>query len=288
MDLAWDDLRLFLAVARLGGLSAARAATGLSAATIGRRMSALERDLGEPLFVRRQTGYALTPAGRELLSHAEDVEAAVRGIARWREAAGGERVVRVSTGHWTADFLARNIGAIWRPGEGVRVEFVTASERLDIGRRAVDLGIRNARPTGAALAGRRTNTVAFALYGARDRPADAAAGPFVALASGGTEVPSTRWLIARHGDRVALRANTAHVARELIAAGAGPGVLPCFVGDSDDRLARMGGLIAELSNEQWLVSHHEERHRPEVRAAAGRIIALLRANAALFAGQRPL
>ncbi|MDP2782200.1 LysR family transcriptional regulator, partial [Devosia sp.] len=60
MDFSWDDLKLFLAVARLGGLSAATDTTGLSAATLGRRVSTLERQIGERLFVRSQSGYRLT------------------------------------------------------------------------------------------------------------------------------------------------------------------------------------------------------------------------------------
>ncbi|MER9563482.1 MULTISPECIES: LysR family transcriptional regulator, partial [unclassified Mesorhizobium] len=66
MDIGWDDLRLFLDVARLGGLSAATGTTRRSAATLGRRVTALEKQIGEPLFVRQQTGYRLTPVGEEL------------------------------------------------------------------------------------------------------------------------------------------------------------------------------------------------------------------------------
>src|ERR1700709_2765831 len=51
MSIDWADLRLFLDVARLGGLSAATQTTGLSAATLGRRVTALERQIREPLFV---------------------------------------------------------------------------------------------------------------------------------------------------------------------------------------------------------------------------------------------
>ena len=43
MSIDWADLRLFLDVARLGGLSAATTTTGLSAATLGRRVTALEK-----------------------------------------------------------------------------------------------------------------------------------------------------------------------------------------------------------------------------------------------------
>ena len=102
MDIGWDDLRLFLDVARLGGLSAATATTRLSAATLGRRVTALEKQIGEPLFVRQQTGYRLTPVGEELLRRAEDVEAAMQSLTRWREGTLPDRIVRVSAGPWTS------------------------------------------------------------------------------------------------------------------------------------------------------------------------------------------
>ena len=63
----WNDLRLFLAVAREGGLSPAARAAGSSPATLARRMLALERRLGRELFVRHERGYALTDGGRALL-----------------------------------------------------------------------------------------------------------------------------------------------------------------------------------------------------------------------------
>ena len=101
MSIDWADLRLFLDVARLGGLSAATETTGLSAATLGRRVTALEKQIGEPLFVRSHAGYSLTAAGEELLRRAEDVEAAMTSLTRWRDGTLGERVVRVSAGAWT-------------------------------------------------------------------------------------------------------------------------------------------------------------------------------------------
>ena len=72
------------------------------------------------------------------------------------------------------------------------------------------------------------------------------------------------------------------------AAGAGLSVFPCFVGDSDPRLVRVATPIAELETEQWLVSHHEDRHRPEVRLVADRIAKLMREHGPLFKGERRL
>ncbi len=65
---SWDDLHLFLAVAREGGLSPAARTTGRSAATLGRRMLALERSIRRELFVRHERGYELTADARELLA----------------------------------------------------------------------------------------------------------------------------------------------------------------------------------------------------------------------------
>lgn len=286
MDFAWDDLRLFLDVARLGGLSAATKTTGLSAATLGRRVTALEHHVGEPLFLRSQTGYQLTPAGEELLQRAEEVEAAMLSLKRWKDGAMGERVVRVSAGPWTSAFLARHIGSIWTAADRFTLELVTASHKVDIGRRHADIGLRNQRPTEQWLAGRLVGKVAYGLYARPEMISGVAAGYFVGVAGEASQTHSARWLQARHGDRIATRGNDAMSVMELVAAGAGMSVFPCFVGDSEARVARMAGVIPELETEQWLVCHHEERHVPAVRTVTERIADLLREQAQLFRGDK--
>jgi len=287
MDFSWDDLRLFLDVARLGGLSAATETTRLSAATLGRRVAALERQVGEPLFHRSRTGYRLTQAGEDLLARAEDVEAAMLSLKRWKEGAVGDRVVRLSAGSWTAAFVAGHIGDIWTVDDRFGLELVTAQQKVDIGRRNADLGIRNQRPTEQWLAGRLIGRVAYAIYSGPSLINGIKAGYFVGLAGEGGQTHSARWMQARHGDRIAVRGNDAMGVRELVAAGAGLSVFPCFVGDSDPRLVRVAPPIGELETDQWLVSHHEERHEPAVHAVAERIAALMRRHGPLFRGDMP-
>lgn len=284
--ISWDDVRLFLAVARLGGLSAATATTGLSAPTLGRRVTALERQFGETLFVRRQTGYQLTAAGEALLQRADEVEQAMLALTRWRDGAVGERTVRISAGTWTTAFLATNIDALWHVSDGIRVEFATAYHKLDIGRRAADLGLRSQRPVEANLAGRQLGHVAYALYAGRQLINGVEAGMFVGVTGEAATIASARWLVAHHGDRIAVRGNDMLSVRELVAAGAGLSVFPCFVGDSDPRLVRVASPIAELETEQWLVLHHEDRHRPEVRKIAERVATLIKGKAPLFRGEQ--
>lgn len=285
MQLDWNDLRLFLDVARLGGLSAAVGTTGLSAATLGRRMTELERAIGEPLFHRLQSGYRLTHAGEQLLSRAAEVEAAMLSLRQWREGVAGERVIRLSAGAWTSAFVARNIGEIWTIQDPFALEFVTANEKVDIGRRHADLGIRNQRPTEQWLAGRLIGRVAYAIYAGATSAGGAAAGVFVGVSGEAGQTRSARWIQARHGDRISVRGNDTASVRELVAAGAGLSVFPCFVGDSDPRLVRMTDPITELETDQWLVSHHEERHALAVRTVADRIADLMAKHGALFRGE---
>ncbi|WNZ59033.1 LysR family transcriptional regulator [Myxococcus sp. MxC21-1] len=62
--LDWEDLRVFVALARAGSLSAAARMLKVSHATVGRRMAALEETLGRSLFDRRADGYVLTAEER--------------------------------------------------------------------------------------------------------------------------------------------------------------------------------------------------------------------------------
>lgn len=110
----WNDLRVFLTVARLGTISLAGERLGIEHSTVSRRIDRLEAGLGVVLFDRRRTGYSLTEAGQALITHAERMEGALLEAAE--ESAGlGVRVkgsVRVGTPegvgiHLIAPWLAK-------------------------------------------------------------------------------------------------------------------------------------------------------------------------------------
>ncbi|MCX5514724.1 LysR family transcriptional regulator [Kaistia algarum] len=280
----WQDLRFFLAVMRGGGLGPAARATGTSAPTLGRRITALEQALGQRLFSRGRQGYEPTEAGRVLLAHAEDVETAIAGIERWRAGTSTRPSVRLSAGAWMTHFLASDIGSIWTAADPWTLEFVTANARLDIGRRAADIGIRNRRPEEPWLAGRRVGVVAFCAYRRRQSGAEAAL-PWIGLTGEATITPSAQWLASHHSDAVAIRANDPRTLLDLVRQGVGQAILPCLVGDRATDLERGGELIEALASEQWLVTHHDERHHPAIRATAERVVRLIGRSQALFSGQ---
>jgi DNA-binding transcriptional LysR family regulator len=285
--IGWDDLHLFLAVARGGGLSAAAREHDSSPATVGRRMLALEQAIGRPLFVRSQTGYELTPDGRSLLDRAGGMEAGARSIADWVKAEGGRTTVRISAGTWTANFFAENFGRLWLPDDSFRIAFKTTEAKLDIAHREVEIGVRNAQPTSPHLAARRTVEVAQAPFRARNQ-LRAGHEDWVAIAPEDMATRSARWVATHTDGNVVAWANTPRTLCDLIRAGVGKGVLPCFAGDRDPLLERAGEEVTDLREPQWLVMHNDDRHRADVRTVIDRIVDLVTAHRALFAGERPI
>lgn len=71
MDCSLADIRVFREVARLGTVSAASRALGLSQPTLTWTLKKLERTLEQELFVRTPKGMTLTQAGKALLARSE-------------------------------------------------------------------------------------------------------------------------------------------------------------------------------------------------------------------------
>jgi len=290
----WDDLRLFLAVARSSGLAKAAPMTRVSAPTLSRRMTSLERALGTALFVRHRTGYDLTTAGKELLELAEAVEEGALRVERWRTAADPHPVVKIAAGAWTSTFMARHMADLADDTEELAIEILTGGAPADLLRREANLGVRNHRPETPGLAGRRLVRVEFAIYGeaalVRTSPEAAderrfAACRWIAFSPPGPKVPSAVWLDQQVHREARLKCSTAHAVLEAALAGAGLCVLPCFIGDAEAKLARASGIIAELGHDQWLVSHDDDRHNEHIRQVSGRLTKLIRAHERLFGGR---
>ena len=258
----WNDFGLFAAVARAGSLAGAADATGVSSATLSRRMAALERRVGRKLFLHGKAGYAVTGDGRDLLERVGRMETAAAEIARWRETAEGAAPVRISAGTWTSWSLARRLDRYWSREAPWRPMFLRCERDMDIARREIDIGVRNRRPEQPWLAGRRTKRVTYSVY-ARD----AEVTGWIGASDDAALTPSARWIARHHGDAIRSVANEPHLALAMAAAGIGRMVLPDFVGRGRDDVVAVDGPIAELESEEWLVAHHEARHEPPIRAA---------------------
>ena len=260
----WDDLRLFLAVARGGGLAAAAQITEKSAPTLGRRMLALESRIGQDLFKRLPRGYTLTDQGQKLLETATTLEDSISPLIR--PGAGSIRRIKISAGTWVTHYLSRHVASL-NSDPSVVLQFISANETLDIAHREAVIGIRNRRPTQISLAGRHTSKIRFAVY-AVDDAVDC-------WACGLSPTPSAQWMRSQINDERCIEVNDPRSALDMVIAGAAKTVLPTFIGENVSGISRISDDIEELEHMQWLVTHHEERHKPEVRQVLDRLYARL-------------
>src|SRR4051812_652231 len=134
----WSDVRIFLAIARAHSLSGAARLTGQSQPTMGRRLKALELDLGHALFQRGAEGFVLTDEGEALLAHAERMEE--ESLAFERELAGQAQQLdgqlRVSSSDWFGVPLLPPVFAEFvKTHPRVSVELVTDARLLNLARR---------------------------------------------------------------------------------------------------------------------------------------------------------
>ncbi|HWT60632.1 MAG TPA: LysR family transcriptional regulator [Rhizobium sp.] len=281
----WDSYQLFLQVARLGGLTGASTASGLSPATVGRRMLDLEQEVGRALFSRSQTGYRLTQDGQALLDHLQEMEAAARKVEAWRQSGEGGTTVRIAAGTWVAWLLTENFAAIRMPGDGLAISLTIGEARASLAYRESDIGIRAFEPEEANLAARRLGEVAYAVYVRRN--AAETDERWIAVAEEEAVSAYLRWPHTHAAADIVATVNRPRSLPDLVRAGAGKAVLPCFVGDLHPDLQRLGGELPELRHAQWIVMNAEDRHRPEIRTVADRMTKLIRSYADLFAGKRP-
>ncbi|MBY5745023.1 LysR family transcriptional regulator [Rhizobium leguminosarum] len=282
---SWDSYQLFLQVARLGGLTGASSASGLSPATVGRRMLDLEQEIGRALFSRSQTGYRLTQDGQALLDHLQEMEAAARKVAAWRQSGEGATTVRVAAGTWLAWLLTENFAAIRMPGDAFAISLTIGEARASLAYRESDIGIRAFEPEEANLAARLLGEVAYAVYIRRN--AAETDERWISVAEEEAISAYLRWPHAHAGTGIVATVNRPRSLPDLVRAGAGKTVLPCFVGDLHPELQRQGSELPELRHRQWIVMNAEDRHRPEIRTVADRMTKLIKSYADLFAGKRP-
>ena len=292
----WNDLRIFLAVARHGGLSRAVRQIGTSAPTLGRHVARLESSMGLSLFKRQPDGYALTPDGRIFLSMAEDVERNVVSIERWRAGRSSTQRVSIAAGHWTSLFLARALPQLAQGVPDTPIDILTGMSTLNLSRREATLGLRNQRPEQSGLAGRRLVTVAFAVYAndtlinqvaASEFPDFVSIVPWIVFRPDGPKTPSAIWLDQTVLNDPAYTCSSAEAVLSSSLAGAGFCVLPCFIGDATEGLMRASTPIRSLSHEQWLVRHDEDRHDSTIASVANSLANIIRGERQLFAGNRP-
>ncbi len=279
--LDWNDLRYFLAVAREGSTLAAGRALRVSQTTVARRISALEQALGFPLFEKRQAGYALTPAGEDLLENAAQVGERVTAFseaasAHSRDLSG--RVKITTEEIYSISLLAPLLPELRELHPEIVIDVDTSQQIRDLGAGEADISLRSTHEEKqpAGIVGRRLCVDDWALYCSKDYAARHGAPrtleeikghPIVGGGGGNLWVHYQAWLKALGlEDQVAMHHATSGGLLSGVRSGFGIAVLPCIVADADPELHQCVPPRKDHGRALWLFTHERVRQTPRVRA----------------------
>ncbi|MCK0167018.1 LysR family transcriptional regulator [Jannaschia sp. S6380] len=246
----WDDLRIFLGIARAGSLAEAARGLRLDPATLSRRAARLERQAGAALFLKSPRGYALTDAGQRLLPHAEGMEDRARaGISALAQDDRLRGRVRIGAPDGVANHvLPKVLADMRRAHPDLTLELVALPRILDLGRREADLAITVSAPTAGRLMVRklcdyRLGLAAQADYLAAHPPihlrADLGRHAIVGYIPDMIFDTDLDYLAEVGADTPGLASNSAAVQLGLIRAGGGIGVVHDFMLPSAPELQRV-------------------------------------------------
>jgi DNA-binding transcriptional LysR family regulator len=291
----WDDLRIFLAVARSGGLVSAARRLGVDHTTVARRLTALETALGARLVHRSPRGARLTDAGEGFIGHAERMEAealAAAGVfgASDQQLSG---VVRLATPEAFGTFLvAPNVKSFYARHPHIQLELVPEGRAVNLSKREADLAVSLARPQQERLYAQKLVDYRLGLYAARAYLETAApltdlrmlgSHPMVWYIDELIDIPELRYLGQVAGDvPTVFRSSSIAAQQAAVASGLGLGVLHVFAAEQDPRLVRVLPEAVAIERSYWLVLHADQRRLPRVRAVADFLHDLVRESRGRF------
>jgi len=278
----WDDLKVFIAAARTGSLTAAAQRLGVDAATVGRRVSRLESALKSTLLARSPAGLQLTAAGAQLLAIALDAETAMEAAAQVTRPDVIAGTVRISAAEgFGSAILAPALPGLATARPGLRVELAASAGFLSPGRREVDMAITLSAPDQARLIVEPLTPYQLALYAApaylERRPAPMKVEglrdlDIVGYVDDLIYAPELRYLDeVLPGLTPRLASSSIRAQREIVAGGGGIGVLPCFMAQGLTRV--LAGEVL-LERRFWLATHRDVHDTARLRAVRAWVKAL--------------
>jgi DNA-binding transcriptional LysR family regulator len=283
----WDDLKHFLAVARCGSLTEAARSLKTSAATVARRVAALERRLGAHLFDRKQTGYRLTESGEAIRLKAEDVEEAVLSVER--EALGRDlrpsgKVRIAASDDIATHVIAPHLARFQNSYPDISLEIIARMDLANLTRREADVALRGQRPSHGDFIVRSAGTWPFGLYAARSYAesrglksglSDLSNAQIITWTEEHAHVRGGPWF-AEHaaGSRIALASDSARVHYAACKAGIGVAILPCRLADRERDLVCLLPTERVLTVDLWAVVHRDLIRTARIRAVMDFLVTL--------------
>lgn len=275
-DLDWNDLRALLSVIDAGSLSQAARVLGVSQPTVGRRLDALEANVGGLVVERTARGCRLTSLGEAIAERARAMQRAADGIGQvvQQQERAVQGTVTVACGEMVGRLLVLCAPRLHQIAPGVTLDLRVGRSMVNLERGDADLAFRNRAPSSPHLTSRALGPSPFGVFGLRSRLGGTADLPWIGYATPST--PSARWLAKRTGRSPDLQISSMLLQFEACRAGAGRAVLPTYVTGMDPGLEMVEGPLDDLVFDTFLVSHVRSRRLPRVRLVGQVLVETLR------------
>ena len=276
----WDNVRIFLEVARTGQILGAAKRLKLNHATVARQLTALEKGLKTKLVNRRTTGSSLTPSGVALLAAAERAESELLRVGSQLTSAA-EKVsgtVRIGAPDGLGNyFLADQLGAFASANPALTIQLVALPRTFSLAKREADVVVTLERPTEGKLISTKLTDYTLSVYASESylkraapiqKPEDLADHLLITyihdiIYSRALDYASTlNELVTRRYECGSVVGQV-----EAVRGGHGVGILHDYAAERYPDLKRILPAI-RFTRSYWLVSHpdtHETRRVREVR-----------------------
>ena len=263
----WDDMRVFLAVARAEGLSGAAPVLKMDPSTLGRRIARLERAMGGALFVKSPRGYQLTDLGTRIRDSA--MQAEVHLTRAMHEGQGASSAlsgqIRIGAPDGAANFLLPQVcAAIQRDNPDLEVQILALPRVVNLSRREADMAITVSPPQAGQLTVQKITDYKLHLATRADGPeislvADLKSHQIVGYIPDMIFDKELDYLGDIGAAGVQLASNSVVVQLQMIRQG-GVGIVHDFALPFAPELRRI--LVAEVSLKRafYLVRHTTDRH----------------------------
>ncbi|MCP4075888.1 MAG: LysR family transcriptional regulator [Gammaproteobacteria bacterium] len=288
----WDDMRLFLAVARSCSISGGAKQLGVQHSTVSRRMRQLEEKLGARLIERKKTGYELTEAGESVKKAAIHIENEVLGIdgaisGQDTELVGTLRVTAIN--NMASTILMPMFAEFSKLHSRVDLHIIVSNTDASLPQREADIAIRLTNSPTDTLIGKRMLTVASTIYGSRDyiRQLKKAGGEPKWIGVNCCIFHKT-WTKQHCGNQTfEFVSDDTLLTLSAIRQGLGVSFLPCFMGDADPLLERYCDPDPEHDLGLWILLHPDLKRTARVLEFRKHMIYSINNKKDLFEGLCP-
>lgn len=274
----WNQTRAFLATAEEGSFSGAARALRSTQPTVGRQVAALEESLGMVLVERSGRGLTLTQPGRDLLEQVRkmgDAALEISLIADGQSNALSGKVTISATDLLAAGHMPELLAPLREKAPGIMLNVVPSNDLSDLMRREADIAIRHVQPEQPELIAKRIGDFTANLYAATDlldrlgRPASLSAIadlPMVGVADPDRLLePLNQIGVPITEENFVASSASGVVTWEMVKAGFGVSMLPCFLCDREPGIERVFPSLPSANFPVWLVTHRELRTSPRIR-----------------------